>query len=295
MCINIHKRNLRKKKLHRKRRQKRKKMKTLAPLQSFFTIDKETYKNQGITIFDFDDSRSIDFVERFFAPFRKSYISDDDLNYEVDSKINTREDAIENKLPTTAQLKAGEFAEILFFMLVCKVICADSTVKPIKWRWKENRDTPCHLTDIMVMRCESNVNPQATDYVFSAEVKSAATPIGDRSTKSRMNEAIEGALKDKNSRIGKMVAYLTTKYSKERNAEMALRVKRFEDGTTVPYDRRISAAIISERDSLKNHVKNITAENMGKCKTEQIALFAVPIEKLKEIYETIYKLTPTKG
>ena len=295
MYINIYKRNIRKKKLRRRRRQKRRKMKTKAPIQSFFTIDSETYKDKGIVVFDFDDSRANEFVERFVVPFRKSYISDDDLDFEVDNNINTKEDAIENKRPTTALLKAGEFAEILFFMLVCKVICADSTVKPIKWRWKENRDTPCHLTDIMVMRCESNANPQATDYVFSAEVKSAATPIGDRSTKSRMNEAIEGALKDKNSRIGKMVAYLTTKYSKERNAEMALRVKRFEDGTTVPYERKISAAVISERDSLKNHVKNITAENLGKCQAEQITLFAVPIEKLKDIYETIYKLTPTKG
>lgn len=270
-------------------------MNTSDTIQTFFTIDEDTYKDKGITVFDFDDSRAHEFIERFVVPFRKSYLSDEDLDYEVDNEINTREAAIENKLPTTPQLKSGEFAEILFFMLVCKVICADSNVRPIKWRWKENRDTPCHLTDIMVMKCDDRANPQVTDYVFTTEVKSAATPIGSGSTKSRLNEAIEGALKDKNSRIGKMVAYLTTKYSKEKNAEMALLTKRFDDGTTVTYGRRISAAVISERNSLQNHVKNITAENLGKCHTEHIALFAVPIEKLKNIYETIYSLTPTKG
>lgn len=264
-------------------------------IKSFFTIDTNTYKDKGIIVYDFDDSRANEFVESFIVPFRKAYISDDDLDFEVVNNINTREDAIENKLPTTAQLKAGEFAEILFFMLVCKVICPDSTVKPIKWHWKENRDTPCHLTDIMVMKCESYANPQTTDYVFSAEVKSAVTPVSERSSKSRMNEAIEGALKDKNSRIGKMLAYLTTKYAKERNANMAVRVKRFADGTTVPYYRRISAAIVSERDSLKNHIKNIPADILEKCQNEQIALFAVPIMKLKAIYEAIYELTPQKG
>lgn len=83
-------------------------MKTAAPIQSFFTIDKDTYKDKGISVFDFDDSRAHEFVERFVVPFRKSYISDDDLDFEVDNSINTREDAIGNKLPTTAQLKAGE-------------------------------------------------------------------------------------------------------------------------------------------------------------------------------------------
>lgn len=267
----------------------------MANIQSFFSVDSVTYKDKGIVVFDFDDSRSKEFVDSFVVPFRKSYISNVDLEYEVECGINDKHGAIENKLPTTSYLKAGEFSEILFFMLVCLMICPDSNVKPIKWRWKENRDTPCHLTDIMVMRCDDYSNPQETDYVFTSEVKSAATPISSRSSQSRMNDAIEGALKDKDSRIGKMVAYLTTHYAKDRNKEMALRVKRFDDSTTTAYDRKISAVVVSERESLDYHIRNISPENLLRSHNEQIALFAVPMEKLKDIYEQLYAITPIKG
>ena len=294
MYIDIHKRNLRKKKLRRRRRQKRKKMKTLATVHSFFTIDTDTYKDKGITVFDFDDSRSNDFIANFVIPFRQSYVSDELLKSEVDNGINTREVAISNRLPELPRLKSGEFGEILVFFLSQMFVCPDSNIRPIKWRWKETKDQPCHLTDIVLMKYETD-NPQPTDYIFSSEVKTSAKRIGERTSVSKMNEAIDGALKDKNSRIGKMIAYLTTQYMRDRNPEMAKVVKRFGDSTTISYERRISAIVVSERDSLKNHIKNITTDNMKMAINEQIALFAIPIKNLKSIYEELYTISPTKG
>ena len=92
-----------------------------------------------------------------------------------------------------------------------------------------------------------------------------------------------------------MIAYLTTQYMRDRNPEMAKVVKRFGDSTTISYERRISAIVVSERDSLKNHIKNITTDNMKMAINEQIALFAIPIKNLKSIYEELYTITPTKG
>lgn len=263
-------------------------------LNSFFKIDQNTYKDKGIIVFDFDDSRSNDFIANFVIPFRQSYISDELLNMEVSCGVNTRGEAISNRLPEVKYLQSGEFCEILTFFIAKMFVCPDANIRPVKWRWKETKDQPCHLTDVVLMRYEEN-NPQPTDYIFSSEVKSAATPIGDRLKESRMNEAIEGALKDKNSRIGKMVAYLTTQYMRDSNPAMAKVVKRFADSTTISYERRISAFVVSERDSLKNHIKNITADNMNKVTTNKIALFAVPIKNLKAIYEQLYAITPTQG
>ncbi len=264
-------------------------------IQDYFAIDDKTYQTNNIVVFDFDDSKSAQFIQEFVIPYRQSYYSDEDLDYEVNEGINTREKAIENKLPTTPNLRSGEFSEILMFFLSCKVLCSDANVTPIKWRWKEHRDAPCHLTDIALLKCNNSENPSTEDYFFSMEVKSAATPIGNRSKESRFNDAIEGALKDKTSRVGKMVAYLTTKYSKERNAEAAKIAKRFDDGTTVQYQRRFSAAVVSERNSLQYHIANIVASNKAKADTEHIALFAVPMQDLKTIYETMYNITPKQG
>lgn len=264
-------------------------------LNRYFREDFETYRSQGIVIFDFYEAKSEEFVEDYIIPFRQSYVSDDDLNYEINNGINLRKDAIENKLPSLPHLKSGEFGEILMFFLARTFICPDANIAPVKWQWKEHRDAPCHLTDIMLLKCTNSIAPQPTDYVYSIEVKAGATPISPRSNKSKMNDAIKGAHKDKESRIGKMIAYLTTKYAKERNVEMAKLVKRFDDGTTVHFDRRISAAIIVERESIPYHIKNISEQSLAQAQKDEIALFAVPMNQLKRMYEQLYDIVPIKG
>ena len=264
-------------------------------LNRYFRKDSTTYLRQGIVIFDFDDSKSEEFVEDYIIPFRQSYISDEDLDYEIDNGINTRKNAIENKLPTFSYLQSGEFGEILMFFLASTFICPDANITPVKWQWKEHQDAPCHLTDVMFLKCENSTTPSSADYIYSIEVKTGATPIGSKSGKSRMNDAIQDAYKDKESRIGKMIAYLTTKYVKDRNSTMAKLVKRFDDATTVHFDRHISAAIVVEKDSISYHIKNILKENLTQAQKDGIALFAVPIKQLKQMYERLYSITPIKG
>lgn len=264
-------------------------------LESYFKKNTETYRDKGIIVFEFDDTKSEEFIQNYIIPFRQSYLADEDLNFEVNKGINIRKDAIENKLPTIPNLRSGEFSEILMFFIARKFICPDANIAPIKWQWKEHRDAPCHLADIMLLRCSDRDDPQTSDYICSIEVKSKAISIGPKSHVSRMNEAIMGAIKDKESRIGKMIAYLTTKYAKDRNAEMARLVKRFDDGTTVSYERRVNAAIVVEKDSLQYHIRNISEESLNQAKNAQMALFAVPLKELKQIYEKFYAIMPIKG
>lgn len=268
---------------------------SIIELNRYFQVDTTTFQSKGIVIFDFNDAKSEEFIENYIIPFRQSYISDEDLDYEVNNGINIRKDAIENKLPTLPNLKSGEFGEILIFFLASIFICPDANIAPVKWQWKEHRDAPCHLTDIMFMKCTNDTMPQPTDYVCSIEVKAAATPICPKSKKSKMNDAIKDAYKDKESRIGKMIAYLTTKYAKERNARMAKLVKRFDDATTVHFNRHINAAIVVEKDSISYHINNVLEECLAQAQKDRIALFAVPIKQLKQMYERLYSITPIKG
>lgn len=249
----------------------------------------------GIVVFNFNEDLAKEFVSQIIIPFRRSYISDDDLDYEVKNDINVREEAIGNKLPTKPSLRSGEFAEILMYFISCHFLAPDANITPIKWHWKENCDMPCHLTDIAIFKCGDYQHPSEDDYFFSMEVKSAATPIGKRSKESKMNEAIEGALKDRVSRMAKMIAYLTTKYVRERKKEIALYVKRFDESIETKYIRHINAAIVVERDSLENHINNMTGEMISLATHNRIALFAVPINHLKETYEAVYTQTPIMG
>lgn len=57
-------------------------------LNRYFREDSTTYRKQGIVIFDFDDTKCMEFIEDYIIPFRQSYVSDEDLDYEIDNGIN---------------------------------------------------------------------------------------------------------------------------------------------------------------------------------------------------------------
>ena len=54
-------------------------------LNRYFREDSTTYRKQGIVIFDFDDTKCMEFIEDYIIPFRHSYVSDEDLDYEIDN------------------------------------------------------------------------------------------------------------------------------------------------------------------------------------------------------------------
>jgi hypothetical protein len=282
----------RKKTIRQRRNKKRKLRKKMKGIELYFKKDIKTYQDKGIIIFDFKDTKLDEFIRSCIVPFRRSYVSDENLNFEVDNDINIREDAIANRLPTNPSLQSGEFGEILMFFLACTVIYPDANITPIKWQWKENRDTPCHLTDIFLLKRMDKDIHSPKDYVCSIEVKSRATT--PRSGESVMTTAIEGAIKDKDSRIGKMIAYLKTKYANDRKADKAKLVKRFDDAT-VHYERYFNAAIVVEREYMQSHIDNTAPDKLTTAQTENIALFTVPLGEMKQIYKTLYSKIPTEG
>jgi hypothetical protein len=264
-------------------------------LSKYFKEDKLTYQKEGITLYQFDETMIVPFIQECIEAFRTSYVKDEQLDYEVNAMLWTREEAIKARLPQRPQIQSGDFGEILIFHIAKEVICSDANILPFKWRWKENRDTSSHLTDVILLKCDDEQNPQSTDYLHSFEVKSYATPIKEKEKVYVMNQAIHDACKDKSSRIAKTITYLLTEYAKEKDTDKARLVKRFEDAATVPYQINISAAIVVEKDSLNVHIQNITAKDTQVAVQEGITLFAVPIKDMKRIYQEIYNSMPTKG
>jgi len=50
-----------------------------------------------------------------------------------------------------------------------------------------------------------------------------------------------------------------------------------------------------ERDFISSHIENISEEYLTQAQKDGIALFAVPIKQLKQMYERLYSITPIKG
>ena len=259
-------------------------------ISRYFTIDNTTYSDIGLVVYVFNDDLLDEFVLEFITPFRQAYISEEELNEGVAENVWADEaEGISMHIPTKANLRSGEFAEILLYYISLLMLCPDANVAPLKWRWKENQDMPCHLTDIVLIKCDDEKNPKTTDYLFFVESKGKAVAPNKNSTESVMNAAIEGAMNDSVSRAGKTVTYLITKYTKEKAYDKARKVRRFKDSVDVDYQRYSNAAIVVEKDTLANHISNITAENLKKAANNSISLFAVPISGMKTVYESIYK------
>lgn len=258
-------------------------------ISRFFTIDDTTYADNGVVVYGFKDELLDEFVTEFLLPFREAYISKEELDAGIAEEVWADEkEGISAQIPTKAHLQSGEFSEILLFYLSHCLRRADANIAPLKWRWKENQDMPCHLTDIVLIKCEDERNPKTDDYLYFVESKGKAV-APTKNADSVMNAAIEGAENDSVSRAGKTITYLITKYSKEKEYDKARKVSRFKDSVdVVEYQRYSNAAIVVEKSTLDHHISKITAENLEKARRNSISLFAVPIENMKALYERMY-------
>lgn len=258
-------------------------------ISRFFDIDDTTYADKGVVLYKFKDGLIDEFVSEFVLPFRQAYISDEELDTGIAEGVwENREEGTRMKAPTKPNLKSGEFAEILLYFISRYLRCTDVNIVPMKWRWKENQDMPCHLTDIVLAKCDDENNPSTEDYLYFVESKAKAAALPQNSKDSVMNDAIGGAVNDSVSRAGKTVTYLITKFVHDKEFEMARKIGRFKDSTDVAYQRFSNAAIVVEKGQLDKHIVNITAESLKAAKRNNISLFAVPIADLRAVYERIY-------
>lgn len=254
-----------------------------------FVVDKDTYQDKGIIIYDFNDGLLDKFVKDFLTPFRQSYISDEDLESGLMNDVwDKRSEAIGEQIPTTPSLRSGEFSEILLYFLSIHFNCPDANVAPLKWRWKENQDMACHLSDIVLLKCADEKNPSEDDYMYVVESKGRAKVLSYKDKTSVMNAGIDGALKDYVSRAGKMVAYMRSKYNHDHQYALAKKVKRFGNSVDVDYKKSFSAAIVVDRASLKIHVANINPAKLVKAHAKGIALIAVPIDDMRKVYNRMF-------
>lgn len=272
----------------------------MAFIKKFFTEDKTTYAAQGITAFIFDDTKKAQFISECLVPFREAYVKEEKLVEIVNDFGTTRQQEIEERLPKTAVVKAGDFGEILTYYLIREVWHPDVNVCPMKWRLKDKKDAASPYTDVLIFKSDPNgANPN--DAMFSFEVKVRATePSGQYPNKNGYKagkeqcvfiDAVMDADKDRVSRAAESINYLLTRCKDLGLTVEYKQIYRYaEPYNTVTYQKSFTAVAIID--------SAYTAKQLAKIPNDlfttypNIRVFFVPIVKLQTLYESVLDQLP---
>ena len=269
-------------------------------IDKYFTEDKTTYAAQGITAYVFDDSLAVQFVSECLVPFREAYIKEDKLNEIVHVFGTTRKQEIEERLPNTADVVAGDFGEILTYYLATQLWHTDVTICPMKWRLKYKKDAASPFTDVIVFKADlAGASPSDAMFSFEAKVRSTA-PSGyyDNTKGYKVGkkkcvfvDAVMDADKDRVSRAAESINYLLTRCKDLGMREEYGQIFRFaEPYNTVTYQKLFTAVAIIDSAFTDMQFESLPADLFASY--PDIRVFFVPIKDLKTLYETVYAKLP---
>lgn len=258
----------------------------MADMITYFTRNDAMSAAEGMDVYEFTGN-AVNFVQDCIDRFREAYISENKIN-RLQSPTNTRRNIIARRLPTLNRIKAGDFGEILSYYLWTETWGADATIKPFKWRWKENPDIPSHLVDVILLKRVDSSRSDPNDKMYTVESKVYTSP--KKKNHSSLTDALDGALTDEAERAAKAISYLVIQYERDDETELSELVKRFGDPVNGPYQKIHSAIAIVDSAQAAHHLGNFD-RNM-KSSNPQIPIYFLPFNDLKQVYIDIYDKLP---
>lgn len=223
------------------------------------------------------------FLSKIPLRFRTCYVSDNDLKTRAKNLRIPTIEVIKSYIPDVGNVMSGEFGEILSYHLLKEMYLPLKIDGPPKWRWKEDKNKPIQKTDVILFH-RNKKKPSSKDFLVSAEIKSKAT---NNRSYDPIQDAVDGARKDKISRLGKTLVWLRDKYIQDNNADDIEYIQRFIDsveyGTYEKYYKAI--AIIDQKLSRQELQRKRNIENLD----ADFEIIVICIKDLKTVYETTYK------
>jgi len=315
-----HKRYIRRKLRRRKLKKLKNRMikkgetrKMAASIAKYFTLDTSLYPTTGLVFYKFDNSQADNFVNDCLIPFREAYISDEKLKSIIDEYETPREVEILERLPIKADVKSGDFGEILSFYLACAIWAPTVNVMPMKWRFKDKKDAPSHYTDIVLFKLGDPSDPtkmSANDAMITFEVKTKATKLGNQTypTHKRKSyitykdgrlectilEAVFDANKDAVERAAETIPYLKTRCKDLGLKILHDQIDRFSKATSVTYKKEHNAVAIVDSAHLADQIGRVPVDLLAQHPLVK-TVYCLPIENLKTIYERVFGEMPKKA
>jgi len=233
--------------------------------------DFHIYRLNALEVEEFLDSITVD--------FRGCYIIDDELNKNAKKIGLSNGDFLKQcVLPDVGNIKSGDFGEMLScffieehyankgFLLFC----------PRKWLWKEDRNKASPYTDVVGFYSGDTMNPSENDFVVSVESKMEAT----KTSRNRIQEAIDGANIDRISRLAKTLKWLHEKYERSGNKEKMEFIERYLEPVEKKTYKKIYKAFAILDKKFEEYQFSLPIKG-----SDNISIIIIAMENLKMIYE----------
>jgi hypothetical protein len=236
-------------------------------------------KTEHFFIYRLNPENKEDFLNEITSEFRQCYITDKKLRKNAnDNQISASKFLEEFILPSVGNIKSGDFGEMLSYFFVIEHYTSNGTVifAPRKWRWKEERNKASPFSDAVGFYREDESSPSDNDFVVCVESKMKAT----KSDKHRIQEAIDGANKDRVSRLGKTLCWLREKYAKGGVAGMRKYIERYSDPVGKKTFKKFFKAFAIIDNKLETQELSQLIKN-----ADGISIIIITMEHLRDIYE----------
>ena len=275
----------------------------MAAISDYFNFDRSLYPASGLCFYVFDNTKAASFVQDCLVPFREAYIATDKLNHIVSHFPTTRKEAISRRLPRKGNVMSGDFGEILSFYMACQIWSPSVNVIPMKWRFKDSKKDASKYTDVILFELHDADNPSVDDAMFTYEVKTCATGLGDGIYKVHVKpsyknykdgklectiiEAVFDSNKDAVERAAETIPYLLTRCEDEDLYDLYKQIYRFREAEKTTYNKEYNAVAIVDSTTLSKQMLRMPGDLLTMHPNVK-NVYCIPMENLQNVYESIY-------
>lgn len=277
-------------------------------LSDYFSLDSSIHPDKGIKFYIFDETKRKEFVQDCLLPFREAYIDTKKLYDIVNEYGVSIQESVQGRLPDKGKVMSGDFGEILCFYLAVQLWTSDVTVSPMKWRFKDKKTAASNYTDVIMFRLADKDNPSPNDKLYTYEVKTRSTKLGNTKYdvhKRKANigykdgkltctfiEAVVDANTDAVQRAAETIPYLKIRCQDEGLKDLHDKINRFSTGNKgVTFQREHNAVAVIDSSDLDLQVTRIPAD-LFTTHPSVDNVYCLPIADLQTLYESIYTQVP---
>ena len=245
----------------------------------------EEAEANGLVHFTLNEGERQQFLDSLPEDYCLNYISRKSLATQAGQNGMGESDFFEQfKIPETpayANVRSGDFGEMLCFLLMKNKGSQNgiTLVAPRKWRWKADKNKPCHGSDVVLFH-RHDTNPSEHDRVEAIESKMKAVA----SNASPIQSAIVGAVDDKVKRLAKTLNWLHDRLATEGKPRLREAINRYRLLDENPtYQKKFHAVAILDNDFVDDEIgKDRSLED------NDIKVTVVSMQDLKTAYESTY-------
>jgi hypothetical protein len=227
-------------------------------------------------------------AEMLSAAVRRCYVTDDAVLSHAEQNQVPQSVIISAKLPDPGSVMAGDFGEILVYVLHAAKYLPRALFGPKKWRLKQDRLKPAPHSDVVQMYLPSWPVPSAADELVCSEVKTKSTP----GSSTPIANALADSIKDQTSRLARTLVWLRERALTESLGNLSLaQLARFIDATAYPpYSRHFHAVAVLCSSLISSEINAAAALDLS---NPRLTIVVVP--NLKSVYTAVFTAAQTSG